>query len=47
MIKRIKWFFIQFFALDYRYEDIPDWEESLDREKAVFRAERILKGIKK
>lgn len=40
MIKRIKWFFIQLLALDYRYSDIPDFEKKYEKALAEIKKER-------
>lgn len=44
IIKHIKYFFIQLFALPYTYDDIPNFQEEYDRQKAILIAERILRG---
>ncbi len=39
--KHIRWFFIRELALPSRYSDIPDWDEKLENELLILRAERI------
>jgi len=41
MIKQIKWFFIQLFQLNFRYSDIPNFDEDFENEMLILNAELI------